>query len=131
VTGLAALGVLSLAFLPSEHLHVTRTHDGHHSDVVHRHYTPHAPHHPVAGTTARVGDDDDQPRWLDSPFTSPRSAAPVHPGNQVLLNQNRPVAPAPLTRLPAVTFVHPSVHDPPLKTPPGLRGPPASPSDLI
>lgn len=123
VTGLAALGVLSLAFLPPEHLHHTWTHDGHRSEIIHRHY---APHRPVAGNTASIGDHDGLPTWLDTPLTtSTRATAPVRPVDAVL-NQDRPAAPSPLKRLDAVAFASLSVHGPPLTTPPGLRAPPPS-----
>lgn len=120
MTGLAALGVLSLVFLPPEHLHVTRTHDGHHSDIIHRHYTP---HQSGAGNTASVADDDDQPRWLDPPFIGARPAAQIHPIDQ-LLDQKPPTLPPPLPRLRSFAVTYPSVHGPPSKTPSGLRAPP-------
>lgn len=127
MTGLAALGVLSLASLPPEHLHVTRTHDGHHSDVIHRHY---ASHQPAAGKTAGVSDDDGQPRWLDSPFIGASPAAQIDPIDQ-LLHQDRPAVPARLTGVGSVAPTHPSIHGPPLEAPSGLRAPPAFSSDVI
>lgn len=128
MSGLAALGVLSLAFLPPEHLH-TRTHDGHHSDVIHRHYEP---HHPTAGYRQSVGDtdDDDHPLWLASSFIGASPAAQIHSIDQ-LLHEDTRVEPSPLTWLGSVTRARPSIHDPPPKTSSGLRGPPAFLSDLI
>ena len=122
VTGLAGLGVLSLAVLPPEHVHLTRTHDGHHAPVVHRHYTA---HQRDASVTASIGDHDGQPLWLDEPFTaSTRAVTPVPPV-QATLNQDRPAIGV-LARLDAVGFASVSVHDPPLRTSSGLRAPPAS-----
>lgn len=130
VTGVAALGVLSLALLPPEHLHVTQTHDGHYSDVVHRHYTPHTPHQLANGTASigdhSIGDHDDQAVWLDAPFTTSTKVVAPAPSVDAVLNQGQLAAPLPLKRLDAVAFAALLVHDPPLTTPPGLRAPPPS-----
>jgi hypothetical protein len=126
IAGLAVLGVLGLALLPPEHLHVTRTDDGRHSDVIHRHYEP---HHPAAAE-ASVGHEDDEALWLDSPFTSPKLASKVYPVNQCL-NEELPLSQAQQTSRRTLPFVHVSVHDPPSATSHGLRAPPFLLPDLI
>src|SRR5712691_7671038 len=81
IAGATVLGVLGLAWLPPEHVHITRTHGDHHADVVHRHFES---HHPI-GNEVRVGDDDDDVRWLDgSSFTYPKPAPHIYPVDQVL-----------------------------------------------
>ena len=122
VTGLAALAVLSLAVLPPEHLHLTRTHDGHHSDVVHRHYSPHLP----ADAMTSIGDHDDQPVWLDAPFTTPtRVAGPVRPVDTVL-NQGRPAALSAKASRPGSGCPPSCLRPRPDLTLPTPRAPPAS-----
>lgn len=124
VTGLASLSILSLAFLPPEHLHITRTHHGHHSDVIHRHYTP---HHSAASHKASVGDEDaDQPRWLDSSFINVNPATQSHPIDRCLHLEIPSTRPR-VTWLGSIGVDHPSIHDPPPKTSPGLRAPPSLP----
>jgi hypothetical protein len=116
---LGAFGVLSLAVLPAEHVHVAQVRDGHHAGVVHRHYEPHH----AAGRDTNFTDDDHDIHWLDSSFTSPQPT-PHQPPIHQLLNE-RPQLQAPeatcrrTARLDSV-----SVHDPPPLTPSGLRAPP-------
>jgi hypothetical protein len=120
VAGIGALGVFSLALLPLEHLHVTRTPDGHHSDVVHRHY---APHRPISGTGIGDEDHDDQPQWLDSPFISPELKSPGD-GSSRLATVSLPIPPPLPTSQWTPRILDVSAHDPPWAAPPGLRAPP-------
>jgi hypothetical protein len=114
------LGVLSLAVLPAEHLHMTHEHDGHHAEVVHRHF---APHHPL-GEPSLADFDDHDVHWLSSWFTSPPRT-----DQQVSLQQL--ATQPPLFLLPQLTHERTvriddvSVHDPPPVTPCGLRAPPS------
>lgn len=119
--GLSVLGVLALAFLPPQHVHFTRTHDDHHSDVIHRHFES---HHPV-GSQTTVGDEDDEVQWLDElSFTSPTSAVRIYPANQFVY-EDLPVSPSrPVFQWMLFRAVRDSVHDPPWATPHGLRAPP-------
>src|SRR5262245_2436134 len=118
-------GVLVFGLLPTEHVHITSTADGRHSDVIHRHYES---HHPI-GTGSEVGDNDDDVHWLDASFTAPRRLLPAAP--RFLLAaiafdiRVPPVAPERSSRP-----VRPSVHDPPWLAASGLRAPPR-PSRLI
>jgi hypothetical protein len=118
--GLAVLGVLALALLPPEHVHATETHDGHHSDVVHRHYEP---HHPMAAGASVGYDEDHQTRWLDSPFIGPQSLSHVYQVDQ-LLHEDLPVLQPQQASRRTPSFVYVSTHDPPWATSHGLRAPP-------
>ena len=117
---MAALGVLTLAALPAEHLHAAEAADGHHEDVIHRHWEVHHP----AGTEPPVTHEADHAtRWMDSPFTHPEVVSPINPdaqGPSSNLLVSRPKD-APRHTLPSVRL---SVHDPPGIASNGLRGPP-------
>lgn len=119
---LAVLAVLAFGVLPAEHVHPARAHDGHHSDVVHRHFEPHHPQ----GTQSAIDDaDDDDVEWLTTSFTSPKTDGHVCPDSHFVeldLSTTRPE----LTSRATVQTLFVSVHDPPWATPSGLRGPPAS-----
>jgi hypothetical protein len=124
---LPVLGVLGLGLLPAEHLHVAETADGHHSQLIHRHFDRH-PHHPT-DTHAIVehdGHEDQQAKQLDSLFTGPQASSQVHPPCQLLYER------APDAQLSQCASVLPpdvdtSAHDPPWLASSGLRAPPFPP----
>ena len=121
VTAMAALGVLTLAVLPAEHLHVAGTEDGHHADVIHRHWEVHRP----AGAETHVAHEDDHATlWLDSPFTDPEVVSRIYPDAQGLFFDLPVPRPQQASRF-TTPFVRVSVHDPPGNTSHGLRGPPS------
>ena len=117
----AACGVIAVAWLPQEHMHLDRTADGHRTAIIHQHYEP---HHPLE---TEVGHDDsaDRIEWLSSSFTPPKPTVSVHP-IQPLLD-----VPVPEPRLRPVrqwTQGPPQVFidDPPGTSTLGLRAPPSS-----
>jgi hypothetical protein len=123
LVGASILGVLSLAVLPPQHLHVSRTDDGHHRDFIHRHFEP---HHPITHETT-FDDEDHDPQWLDSSFTTPKPAPevfPLRPSAAVALV----VIPSPIAPWCALRAEHAPVHGPPGTTPQALRAPPAFPA---
>jgi hypothetical protein len=79
---LAILAVLAFGLLPTEHVHVARTHDAHHSDLVHRHFEPH--HRTDTQRTVDHADDDQAVRWLTTSFTTARSAGHVSADNRLV-----------------------------------------------
>lgn len=113
-------GLVGLALLPPEHVHLTEAPDGHHSDVVHRHY---APHHPIESHSNLDGQDHDI-HWLDLAFTSPRST-PQQPLLNLVLSKCLQVLGPELTCDRAARVDDVSVHDPPPLGSFGLRAPPA------
>ncbi|MPZ20677.1 MAG: hypothetical protein GEV06_22620 [Luteitalea sp.] len=117
--GLAVMGLFVLAWLPREHRHVTRTDDGRHSDVIHRHFEPHHP----AGTHTSVSHEDHDTQWLDSPFTGPTLVSHVSPVNH-LLYEDPPIPQPPQATRWAAASIHVSVHDPPWASSHGPRAPP-------
>ena len=120
IAGLSVLGLLALTFLPPQHAHFTRTHDDHHSDVIHRHFES---HHPVANETA-IGDEDEDVQWLDeSSFISPKPPVHIYPVNE-FLHEDLPVLPPPPVLQWMFRDVRVSAHDPPWAAPHGLRAPP-------
>lgn len=125
VACVSAVGVFGLALLPAEHVHVARTDDGRHTDVIHRHYEPHHPHHWV-GSEARLGDhdDDDDAQWLSSAFIGPKLPSHLYPVAQLLAEDLAFLQPQRMCRgmLPSIRV---SVHDPPWTTRYPLRAPPA------
>jgi len=120
---LAACALLASGFLPAEHVHVARDHDGHHSDVVHRHFEPH--HQP--GPQAAIDDeeDDHDVQWLITSFTSPETARQAAPASQ-LIEHDVSISPPEVTSHARVQPLFVSVHDPPWATASGLRAPPFS-----
>ena len=121
VACLAVLGVVALALLPPEHVHLGADHDDHvRPETVHRHF---APHHPIAIQT-HVEPPDDEATYLDNAFAPlPQFAGPgpQQPSYAVLPE-------IPVTR--RVTTWHPKsrdlrAHDPPWADAPSLRGPPS------
>ncbi len=115
VTGLAVLGMLTLALLPPEHLHAAGTEEDHHADVIHRHWEA---HHPAAPA---VHEDDHATLWIDSPFTHPEVTSHVAPDAQGAVSDLSRPRDASLHAWPIVRV---SVHDPPGVTSNGLRAPP-------
>ena len=118
---LAILGVLGLGLLPGEHVH-SRTEQGHHTELVHRHFEP---HHPIdAGV--RVEDEDDhdgEAQFLTSAFTTSKAPDSVRRVDAALFGLLPPVGgeePAQCTP-PSPDA---SGHDPPVAFSPGLRAPP-------
>ena len=116
---LGALGVLGLAFLPPEHVHLAADHDHLRAEVVHRHF---APHHAAAPQT-HVENPDDDPTYLSSVFTVPGDASVAGPDYVGL------VASQPEDTVPGFTQWHRRTrdlraHDPPWACGHGLRGPP-------
>jgi hypothetical protein len=117
-----AIGVLGLLFLPAEHIHAGDAPDGHHAEVIHRHFDPH--HSPAQGVAFEHGDDHDDVQWLSLAFVNPHRIPHVYPAAQVahkLLSACLP----PLTFHGSVEDVFASAHDPPWQTHTGLRGPPS------
>jgi hypothetical protein len=124
--GLAVLAMLAMAWLPPEHVHVTHGDDGHHSEMIHRHYEAH--HGAVAETAAQTPaavdhDEHELVEWLDSPFIGPAKAwygsASPH-----ALSEDPPVEPSLHASGWTPVFPRVSVHDPPGRTSPGPRAPP-------
>jgi hypothetical protein len=122
VTGvLATFGLLAMAWLPQEHVHLIRTHDGHHPDVVHRHYESHQ----RSETKAALDHGDEGIEWLAASFTKPKPSPVGYPILQLL--NDPPVAPLEAVRVRAFRIVRVSVHDPPWLAASGLRAPPVLP----
>ena len=69
--GLGALGVIGLALLPPEHVHLAADHYDVRAEVVHRHFQP---HHPVA-PQIHVENLDEDATYLNSAFTIPAQAS--------------------------------------------------------
>ena len=116
---LGTLGVLGLAVLPPEHVHLAADHDHLRAEVVHRHFDP---HHAVAPQT-HVENPDDDPTYLSSAFTIPVHASGVGPGDASILVVE------PEDTAPAFTPWHATrrdlrAHDPPWGRAHSLRGPP-------
>lgn len=118
----AILAVLGFGLLPSEHVHVARTHDGHHSDFVHRHFEPH--HRTATQTTADHPEDDEAVRWLTASFTNPGSAGHVAADSQLAVD-DLPIWRPQQTFRGRIEALFVSVHDPPWAIAIGLRAPPA------
>jgi hypothetical protein len=118
---LSVLAVLAFAMLPDEHIHFARTHDGHHSDVVHRHFEPHHPEGPQPAVDH--SDDDQDVQWLRTSFIGAESAGYICQDNQMVEGGLSATAPEP-TRHRTVQALFVSVHAPPWSTPSGLRAPP-------
>jgi len=120
ITTVAALGVLTLAALPAEHLHAAEAADRHHEDVVHRHWDAHH----SAGTEGPVAHDAGHGTlWIDSPFTHPEVVSHINPDAQGAPSELLVSRPQDAGR-PTLPFVRLSVHDPPGIASNGLRGPP-------
>lgn len=124
VASVAALGMLGLVLLPSEHVHRARTAEGRHTDVIHRHFKPHHSHH-VTVAEAGVEDhgDGEHARWLSSLFITPKLPPKVVRVDYLLTRDLALPQPAQVSPgTPPSTYV--SVHDPPWGSAHGLRAPP-------
>jgi len=128
VAALAVLGVLGLALLPREHVHVLQAAEGHHSDLIHRHFEPHRPDVDARGHTAGalpgVDHPDEDAQYLSSPFIGPDPAPQIAPAQlPVAAHSSVPRLPPLLGWLPRLP--HASAHGPPpWARPHGLRAPP-------
>jgi hypothetical protein len=122
IASLTIVGVLGLAFLPSEHVHAG---DGRHTDV-HRHFEPHHPDHaPEPGVAIWDHADGTDAQWLTSLFVTPKAESTLVRIDDVVWEERAdPQAPETAQWTPPATYV--SVHDPPWAAPPGLRAPPSS-----
>lgn len=124
LTGVFAIcGVLGLALLPPEHVHLTRTRDGHHAELIHRHLESHF----GTGHSNALHDGDDDVEWLQAAFTVP----PVSPlaFSAIELTDGRPLVPRRATGAEKViSSVRLSAHDPPWVPTSGLRAPPSLPA---
>jgi hypothetical protein len=120
VAVVAALSVLTLAALPVQHLHAAGTEEGHHAEVIHRHWDG---HHPAGPEAPAAHEDDQATRWMDSPFTHPEVVSHIDPDVQGVLFDLFISRSKDASRL-VLPFVRFSVHDPPDTTSHGLRGPP-------
>ena len=119
VTGLAVLGMLTLALLPPEHLHAAGIEEDHHADVIHRHWEE---HHPAETEAPAVHEDDHATLWIDSLFTHPEVTSHVAPDGQGAVSDDLS-RPRDASRH-AWPIVRVSVHDPPRVRSNGLRAPP-------
>ena len=123
------LGLLALPLLPPEHVHVTESESGEHSEIVHRHFESHHPahvEHDFDHHDQEFDHQDEAALWIDAPFVGP--AATVVPSfNPVVVQQLPVLHPRPLPRW-TLAFEHISLHDPPWVASTGLRAPPASAS---
>src|SRR4030095_5888475 len=102
---------------------VSHTHDGHHTELVHRHVEA---HQPISAETRFDHDEDEEVAWLDhASFVSPR---PIQPQQPLIELPNERLEPARLERPRewAIRTVRMSVHAPPWIPATGLRAPPAS-----
>ena len=128
LVALAILAVLALALLPPEHVHSAEPHDGHHANVVHRHFEPH--HRSEAQPSVDHADDDHEVQWLTTSFTSYRTVAPIG-ADSAVVGQTEATLHPPSTRSAILPALFVSVHDPPWATACGPRAPPLLSSDLI
>lgn len=113
------MGLLGLALLPAEHIH-SRIEDGHHSEIVHRHFEA---HHPVSTDPSVDHDDEDGAQYLTTAFTVAKPASGAYPGSEYVVI----AFPIPQTRLVSRRSTprsFTSVHDPPWRVSSGLRAPP-------
>jgi hypothetical protein len=118
---LGIAGVLGLALLPTEHMHRVEVQDGHHVEIIHRHFES---HHPI-GSHSRIDHDDDdhEIQWITTSFFHPNYAGQPSPDSEHV--DGRPQASAVEPSFQG-TFqqLHVSIHGPPGSTSHGLRGPP-------
>lgn len=123
----AVLGLLGLPLLPQEHVHVTESESGEHSEIVHRHFESHHPghvDHDADHHDQEFDHQDEAALWIDAPFVA---SAPVFIRSFArIVVQELPVPqPKPMPRW-TMEFEHISVHDPPWVAATGLRAPPVS-----
>ena len=130
----AVLGLLGLPLLPQEHVHVTESKGGEHSEIVHRHFESHHPghvehdadHHDADHHDQEVDHQDEAALWIDAPFVA-RAPASAPLFTPVVVQELPVLHPQPIPRW-TLEFEHISVHDPPWVASTGLRAPPTSAS---
>ena len=121
----AALSVLALAGLPAEHTHpASAWHDGDHARLIHRHYQSHQASQ-QSGTASSFdhADDDHGVEWL-SPTVAIRRHVQYSTPQAALAADERPHVAPQLGAGSPVPRIERSVHDPPWRAVPDLRGPP-------
>lgn len=116
---LAVCSLLAMVLLPQEHVHLSRTHDGHHPDVVHRHFEWHAEE---AGLV--FDHEESRVEWLATPFTQPQVSSSIFPVLQAL-DDLMPVQPQDTAWPTLFRVVNVSAHDPPWIPSSALRAPPS------
>lgn len=118
---MAVLGLLSLASLPPEHVHLRAHDDDHHqAEVVHRHLAPH-----LGGPReADLDHDGEVALYLAHAFVAAPPAPEPSPGVAILVSMTDGTSP-PLPAA-ALTRLHRRTHDPPWRAVSLLRGPPSS-----
>jgi hypothetical protein len=123
----AVFGLLGLPLLPPEHVHVTESENGEHSEIVHRHFESHHPanvEHDADHHGQEFDHQDEAALWIDAPFVAPAATYP--PSFTPALVQQLPVLEPQAPPRWTLEFEHISVHDPPWVAAPGLRAPPTS-----
>jgi hypothetical protein len=118
ISAAAAFGLLGATLLPSEHIHSIHAHDGHHSELVHRHYESHP-----AETRPVLDHGDEDITWLAVSFIKPQSPAQIVPTLHVFENPVPVLLPEPIVNR-VIRTVRVSAHDPPWIPSSGLRAPP-------
>lgn len=125
----AVFGLLGLPLLPPEHVHVTESESGEHSEIVHRHFESHHPGHVDDDADHHDRDQafdhqDGAALWIDAPFVA-RAPVSVPSFASVVVQELPVLQPQPFPRW-TLEFDHISVHDPPWVASTGLRAPPTS-----
>jgi hypothetical protein len=129
----AVIGLLGLPLLPPEHVHVTESESGEHSEIVHRHFESHHPghidhddadHHDPHHQDQEFDHQDGAALWIDAPFVA-RTSISTPLFTPVVVQELPVLQPQPLPRW-TLEFEHISVHDPPRVASIGLRAPPIS-----
>jgi hypothetical protein len=115
----AAAGLLGMPLLPPEHVHVTESDEGEHTEFIHRHFES---HHPIETSPAFDHQDEEAALWLDTLFIG-SSVAHLPLITRVVVQELPLLQPRPLPRW-TLSFDHISVHDPPWAASTGLRAPP-------
>jgi hypothetical protein len=121
-TLVALLALVAYLFLPEEHIHVARTHNGHQTDLVHRHFEP---HHPTeTRPVIDRADDEHDVQWVTTAFTRVTTVRMAAPASVAI---ERRVADSLLALVPG-HLLRPrsfSIHDPPWAIASPFRAPPA------
>lgn len=117
---LVTLGIIGLAVLPPEHVHLAADRDDHlRGEVVHRHFEPHHADFPQS----HLENPDADAAYLSGAFTLPGQPSVVAPdGSSLVLEAADPA-------VPGFTQWHGNArdlraHDPPWARAHALRGPP-------
>ena len=121
----AVFGLLGLPLLPPEHVHVTESESGEHSEIVHRHFEPHHPafvDHDADHHDQEFDHQDEAALWIDAPYVA--AAAISVPSFCPAIVQQLPVIEPQAFPRWTLEFEHISVHDPPWVASTGLRAPP-------